>query len=80
MPGHATIEDLVRLNGQGRMYELVDATLVEKATATRCPTSEARIQVIDRLGPLGTNSRRSAPKWLVCIRQHWPTCAGRLGY
>jgi Uma2 family endonuclease len=34
-PGHATIEDLLRLNGQGGMFELVDATLVEKAMGWR---------------------------------------------
>lgn len=34
-PGQATIEDLIRLNGQGGMYELVDATLVEKAMGWR---------------------------------------------
>lgn len=34
-PGHATVEDLVRLNGQGGMYELIDATLVEKAMGWR---------------------------------------------
>ena len=34
-PGHATIEDLIRLNGQGGMFELVDATLVEKAMGWR---------------------------------------------
>lgn len=34
-PGQATIEDLVRLNGQGGMFELVDATLVEKAMGWR---------------------------------------------
>lgn len=34
-PGHATVEDLVRLNGQGGMYELIDATLVEKAKGWR---------------------------------------------
>ncbi len=34
-PGHATIEDLMRLNRQGGMYELIDATLVEKAMGWR---------------------------------------------
>lgn len=34
-PGHATVEDLVRLNAQGAMYELIDATLVEKAMGWR---------------------------------------------
>ncbi|MCC7335819.1 MAG: Uma2 family endonuclease [Pirellulaceae bacterium] len=34
-PGHATIEDLIRLNGQGGMFELIDATLVEKAMGWR---------------------------------------------
>lgn len=34
-PGHATVEDLVRLNGQGGMYELIDATLVKKAMGWR---------------------------------------------
>lgn len=34
-PGHATIEDLIRLNGQGGMFELVDATLVKKAMGWR---------------------------------------------
>jgi Uma2 family endonuclease len=34
-PGDATIEDLVHLNDKGGMYELVDATLVEKAMGWR---------------------------------------------
>ena len=34
-PGMATIEDLRRLNGQGGMFELVDATLVEKTMGWR---------------------------------------------
>jgi len=34
-PGAATINDLRRLNGQGGMFELVDATLVEKAMGWR---------------------------------------------
>jgi Uma2 family endonuclease len=34
-PGHATVEDLIRLNGEGGMFELVDATLVEKAMGWR---------------------------------------------
>jgi len=34
-PGTATIDDLQRLNGQGGMFELVDATLVEKAMGWR---------------------------------------------
>jgi len=34
-PGQATVDDLVRLNDQGGLFELVDATLVEKATGWR---------------------------------------------
>ena len=41
-PGHATIEDLVRLNSQGGMFELVDATLVEKATRWRSAGLDGR--------------------------------------
>ncbi len=34
-PGTATIDDLLRANSQGGMYELVDGVLVEKATGWR---------------------------------------------
>jgi len=34
-PGSATMDDLIRVNGQGGMFELVDATLVEKAMGWR---------------------------------------------
>lgn len=34
-PGTATMGDLLRLNGKGGMFELVDATLVEKAMGWR---------------------------------------------
>ena len=34
-PGTATIDDLLRLNGQGGMFELVDSTLVEKTMGWR---------------------------------------------
>jgi len=34
-PGTATINDLLRLNGQGGLFELIDATLVEKTMGWR---------------------------------------------
>ena len=46
-PGTATKRDLVRLHGRGKLYELIDGTLVEKAMGA--PEGQVEIKLSSRL-------------------------------
>ena len=71
-PGNATIDDLVRLNGQGGMYELVDATLVEKVLVGRFPAVCFALRNREGEAPAEPHRGEQGHFYLECQRlDHW---------